>query len=41
MNHSHYGVYNKHMILVLGHQKFAIDKPLALQARGLSMANFL
>ena len=29
------------MTLVLNHQKFATDKPLALQARGLSAANFL
>ena len=39
MNHGHYGVYNKHTTLVLSHWKFAVDKPLALRARGLSMAN--
>ena len=41
MNRGHYGVYNKHTTLVLGHRKFAVDKPLTLWARGLSMANFL
>ena len=41
MNHGHYGVYSKHTTLVLGHWKFAVDKPLSLGARGLSMANFL
>ena len=33
MKHSYYGVYNKHMTLVLSHRKFAVDKPLALQAQ--------
>ena len=33
-----YSAYNKRMTLVFGHLKFAIDKPLTLQARGLSMA---
>ena len=41
MNHGHYGVYNKHITLVLSHRKLAIDKPLTLQARGLSTTNFL
>ena len=31
MNYGHYGVYNKHTILVLSHRKFAIDKPLGLR----------
>ena len=33
----HHGIYNKHAVLALGRQKFAIDKLLALWARGLSM----
>ena len=41
MNHGYYGVYNKHTTLVLGHQKFTTDKPLALWAQGLSVVNFL
>ena len=41
MNHGHYGIYNKHTTLILGHQKLASDKPLALQSQGLSMASFL
>ena len=36
MNHSHYGVYNRHTTLVLGHWKFAVDKFLTLWAQGLS-----
>ena len=41
MNHSYYSVFHKYMTLVLSHRKFATDKSLTLQARGLSMANFL
>ena len=41
MNHGYYGAFDKHMSLVLGHQKFATDKPLALSAMGLLVANFL
>ena len=40
MNHDYYGVFDKHMTLVLVHQKFATDKLLALWAWGLSVANF-
>ena len=41
MNHVYYGVFNKYTPLVLGHWKFASDKPLALRAQGLSVPNFL
>ena len=41
MNHSEYGVFSKHTTLVLSHQKFATNKPLALWAQVLSAANFL
>ena len=32
-----YGVFNKYTTLVLSHWKFATDKPVALQAWGLSL----
>ena len=37
MNHGYYSVYT---ICILSHRKFAIDKPLTLQAQDLSMANY-
>ena len=41
MNHDYYSVLNKYMTLVLRHHKFATDKPFALQAWGLLLANFI
>ena len=35
MNQGYYSVFDKYTPFVLSHQRFAIDKPLALQALGL------